>query len=413
MRREFYIYIPEGKIGRIEDKKSSQVMGFCTNHITTCIIIALVSQKTGRYVFIHADNSLDICKVISEQKSWVGEEASFFIYYRDREYLDNARIEKLAELNKLKPTETVLMEDAIECITLKLGDSKPCPELNLPSNTLFHKKQVLIYLQHRIEIVFCTGTPNYLNPLIFDGSKWSTYNSFELSSSAKNNLTDKRIPLSNAKIGDIYCGNRGYGPAKIFSDACILGYQFLMENPTINKKDFLFLNLQKNKPKNLEEPDYNAETITQLILQKRSESSGVKFKEFFCSIIAEFEEEHPENHWLITCLKIILSVYEIIFENFSSSMSEEAKQDFSTNTTAFFGGLDRPWLSQTLKNENIASAISEGLITRNQLEKLTLQQLKFIQTLESEKIKENVTGYFDEANENIYPSCALTWTSIT
>ncbi len=336
--KEFYIYIPEGKFGRIEGGKSPQGIRLCTNKFSTCNIVALISKDKKRYVLIHVDISLNIDKIIPEQKSWVGEEASFFIYRRNNENYKLKSQKLAAKLTDHKPTKIIVVKDDIDCIVLKLGDSEPCLQPNLPGNTLFHEKQALIYSQHNIEN-FNTETPNYLNPLIFDVSKWSTYNSFDLSASNISYFQNCGFFLERFKISDIFYikifDHENTGGEKTFY-ACVLCYQFLItQNPKdTDKESFLFDNLETHRRHIIEHRysdagDYDAKNITQLILKKRKEFSELEFSEFYKAILAEVSIQYPENFWLSFALAVILQAYHGIFDCFSSSMSEEVKQDLS------------------------------------------------------------------------------------
>ena len=178
-----YIYILEGKIGRIDSQESPKdIIGLCTDNFTTCNILVMFSKDRSRYVLVHMDLSLKETD-IQKQIEWLGAEPSLFRVYRTDyrknptgpEYVAARRIPNLK--NKFI---AVGADERIESVHIGYADNYPVLSSHRPMQIQFHSNSVLLTLQHSITGFF--GDSGFLSPVMFYGQQWTNYDTISLSS---------------------------------------------------------------------------------------------------------------------------------------------------------------------------------------------------------------------------------------
>lgn len=176
-----YIYILEGKIGRIDRQESPiDIVGLCTDNFTTCNILVMFSKDRCRYVLAHLDSSLKEA-VIQQQISWLGAEPSLFRIYRTDYIKDKAGPERTAAQripNLKNQFIAVGVEDKIESVHIGYADDYPVLSPYRPMQIQFHANSVLLALQHSITGFFSYS--DFLPPVMFDGQHWTKYDPINL-----------------------------------------------------------------------------------------------------------------------------------------------------------------------------------------------------------------------------------------
>lgn len=178
-----YIYILEGKIGRLERGKTpANIYGLCTDEFTSCNILVLISASRDLYVLIHVDIEMDL-QPIREQIAWVGNNANFFLIRRiDSGFSSQPSSIVKNRLMGLRCRFTeIIASDSIEAISIGIGENEPSLSETLPRNTIFHKDFAFIFLKHKLENQFNINIKNILEPLLFNIFEWESYINFDLS----------------------------------------------------------------------------------------------------------------------------------------------------------------------------------------------------------------------------------------
>lgn len=177
-----YVYILEGKIGRIDLQESPKnIIGLYTDNFTTCNILVMFSKDRRRYVLAHMDLSLKE-PVIKKQIEWLGGEPSLFRIYRKDYTSDSIRPEYVAARclpclqNKFI---TIEVDDKIESVSISYADNEPILSSNKPARVQSHPKSMLLAVQH--SMTGLTGNIGFLSPLMFDGKQWVNYDKVKLS----------------------------------------------------------------------------------------------------------------------------------------------------------------------------------------------------------------------------------------
>ena len=177
-----YIYILEGKIGRIDLQESPKnIIGLYTDNFTTCNILVMFSKDRSRYVLAHMDLSLKEA-AIKKQIEWLGAEPSLFRIYRKNYTSDAIRPEYVAArcIPRLQNQFTAIeVDDKIEAISISYADNQPLLSSNKPAGVQSHPKSMLLAVQH--SITGFTGNVGFLSPLMFDGKQWVNYDNIKLS----------------------------------------------------------------------------------------------------------------------------------------------------------------------------------------------------------------------------------------
>ncbi len=261
---QFYIYIPKGKIGRLEkNKESSPIVGLCTHALASNILV-LISKDKKRYVLIPIDQTLNIDNIIEQEEEWVGKDEIFYNYRRKNSGIEHQPADAIYE-----PGE-ICVDDDVQAITVTLGDNKPYCRKALPSNTR-HENQALLYLRHHLK----APEDKAFSPLIFDGKKWSIYSSFE---KIINRIeTQVGIDFKKATPFDIWNGMAKYSntqKSKKYFASRILACQFLINHKDKEKdqtpEKFLYNSISVCVKNN----NVDTQAMVNLILENR-----IKFRE--------------------------------------------------------------------------------------------------------------------------------------
>jgi len=184
---KLYIYILEGKIGRLEHGKTpTNIYGLCTDEFTSCNILVLISANRARYVLIHVDIKMDL-QPIREQIAWVGNNANLFLIRRKdsgfgSQPSDMVKNRLLREFGNIF-SEIIAYSDVVEVVSIEMGETKPRLRETLPENSVFHKDLALLFLQHKLEVEFTLSIflKDYLKPFLFDIFTWNSCTNFDLS----------------------------------------------------------------------------------------------------------------------------------------------------------------------------------------------------------------------------------------
>ena len=171
-----YIYILEGKIGRIDRHKSpASIIGLYTDNFTTCNILVMFSQDRRQYVLAHMDLSLNE-SIIENQIRWLGAEPSLFRIYRTDYAKDlngpNYTATRCLPYLKKKFIE-IGVDDRIEAVSIVYAYNQPVLSPDRPTRIQCHPKSISLAVQH--SITGFTGNVGFLFPTMFDSKQWVNY----------------------------------------------------------------------------------------------------------------------------------------------------------------------------------------------------------------------------------------------
>ncbi|MBY0544724.1 MAG: hypothetical protein K2Q14_04160 [Gammaproteobacteria bacterium] len=218
-----YYYVLEGKIARFSLDNANFVppTGFCTDMISSCCVIVLISSDNMQYAMIHADSSFRDTLWIQEQINWVGKECKKFVFLRNNEYsFDDRQITKasLRLLNQLLGPEidNDWLIQAIpanhEVVFIKTGEN-PATTKILNEAVEYHPVSPRLFAQHQLSILFkryqfglfdnSHNDPIFLSPLLYD-SGWQIYENCVISSRVEQNMHYFGLGIEDIGCYDIY-----------------------------------------------------------------------------------------------------------------------------------------------------------------------------------------------------------------
>ena len=186
-----YYYVLEGKIARYISSENNvpnpPPAGLCTNNITTCCIIVLISQDRNRYVMIHADSSLIGTTWIQEQIVWAEVDCHKFVFRRSDSLLFN----KLG-LEQLQFNVQLIPEDQ-EFVFIQTGTVLPRSIKIFNGKIEYHPHSPSLYAHHQLTGMYKGLLGNefnneiYLSPMLYINA-WQEYQDYKISCLISENI---------------------------------------------------------------------------------------------------------------------------------------------------------------------------------------------------------------------------------
>jgi hypothetical protein len=248
-----YIYILEGKCGRLENGVSpKEIVGMCTNRITSCNIIILISQDKKRYVLLHADKSTKEQHILDEL-NWAGTNSTRLLYRRKKckdGFTSDATLAHVTASTRDSFTQ-IFFEDECDTVSVSMNDTTATVSVHLPDSTEYHPQVALLYVQHRAEPLFSHIPPhkldnqhNIVNYLLFNITTWTHYPNPSLSPLSLSQLAAIGITDCTYDILDIIYRQFSRDPYKGECAAIIFCYFLLSNGFKMTEDEFMQGTLQ-------------------------------------------------------------------------------------------------------------------------------------------------------------------------
>lgn len=343
-----YIYILEGKIGRLDLNHRNfnrGIIGLCTDNFTSCNILIFISKDRKRYVLIHADQSIvkrfGENKLIGEQIKWLGQDPLLLNYRREDSGDPTQSSELISERLNQYPLEEILVPQEIEAIVIRVGESRPHMEKNLPKNIWHHPQSPLLFVSYLINIQFLGLSAideSHLVPCIFDGTQWTSYPFLNLSDRVVKELILYKITKESSfiELFEFFLKHNPLPAEKgtpwncvheriIMYSANILIYYYLTQTEKPEPDNFLSYSFHRFQAK---------EIYVKLILDIRNRFppllNNSEQSDFITCALSKIKEGFGNDIAYYSVVPI--RAYVTIFERFKSNISEffSKKEDEKT-----------------------------------------------------------------------------------
>ena len=328
-----YVYVLEGKIGRIEKGRTPEdITGLATDEFTSCNIIALISRDKNRYSFTHADQSLSEAIILSEI-AWAGEDCHKFICRR-ASYTGQPP-EKVG--SKIMPTiqdrfTLIIVPEDKEAITIQIGAEAPMFSGSIPT-CIFHPYSAILTLQHRLETFFLVssldpifaallGSNKIQSPLCYDGSSMTDYRDFSPSRPVNQGLSQHRLTGSSTPL-DVYMAVKT-SQWPMATAANLYGYLYLYCGNPLDLPSFLRISFQNFLLEILNDESLTRETknlckaFIELCMNLTEKETFIRLAEQFRSR-TDIEAPIQNSVWL-QCA-VVINAWRIIFQEFPLNYS--------------------------------------------------------------------------------------------